>query len=557
MKTYLVRFTLPDSTNGYAIVTAKSVKDAQRIVINYGDNANLVYNIYSVEEFQLGIADKCCNPNTVLASGITTKGHDGKDGVGIKTIYGHQTSNTNYELTIRLTNGIVQTFNIELVDLTEQVNQNTQKITLLETKVNNLNGTNIPIDSSDGAQSITQTIVNNKQIVDAAIEELNQKIINLDLSIYIIADSLPETNIKYQKIYVVPSEQGKQGPYNTYTEWVRIPGNPDRWEKIGEFQTEIDLSNYWSKDEISVNTTDELLVINDGDKQWVAHLEELVQPEPVVISPTQIVVTTGNVKFDLETETEGASIIYKVKYENNEISSGGSANNYIQNASFNIDLNGSGFDSNGNKQYTVESTAIKNGLREDNIETLTVQRQLLMNEPVVTGNEYSTTRTVTLSSPTSGTTIYYTTNGSTPTTNSAVYNGPITLNNTSTVKAIAVKSNWANSEVVSTSVTVGTLKMYYTLVQVTPTTVEHIEAFTAVEKKALPVTVGPYTSSFGENGYGKVCFAYANPNRDLTSIKDNNGFEYIEDFVKTVVGSYRVYTMKDIADQKTIKYTFN
>lgn len=149
MKTYLVRFTLPDSTNGYAIVTAKSVKDAQRIVINYGDNANLVYNIYSVEEFQLGIADRCCNPNTVLASGITSKGDDGKDGVGIKTIYGHQTSTTNYELTVRLTNGIVQDFNITLVDNSQQVNQNTSDIQILYNNVTNLTNTVNNIKSDD------------------------------------------------------------------------------------------------------------------------------------------------------------------------------------------------------------------------------------------------------------------------------------------------------------------------------------------------------------------------------------------------------------------------
>lgn len=557
MNTYLVRFTLSDSTNGYAIVTAKSVKDAQRIVINYGDNANLVYNIYSIEEFQLGLTDRCCNPNTVLASGITTKGEDGKDGVGIKSMYGHQTSTTNYELTVRLTNGTIQTFNIELVDPSEEVNQNRQRIILLETRVNNLNGTNIPIDSSNGAQSITQTIINNKQVIDAAIEELNQRILNLDTSIYIIAPELPSSNIQYQKIYIVPvGPGGDTEPNNIYAEWVRIPGNPDRWEKLGEFKADVDLSNYWSKDEITINTTNELLVINDGNTQWVAHIEELVQPEPVIVSPTSIITEGGQVKFDLETETEGASIIYTIKQGNTTISEGGSADNYIENVGFDVNVNSSGFDSNGNKNYTVIATSKKNGLTNTTTETITVQRRLTASA-TVSGNEYNTSRNVTITSPTSGVTIYYTTDGSTPTTNSTVYSGPVTLNDTATVKAIAVKSGWANSEVVSTSVTVGTLKMYYTLVQTAPTTTSQIEAFTAVEKKALPVTIGPYTSSFGNNGYGKVCFAYANPNRDLTSIKDNNGFEYIEDFVKTTVGSYRVYTMKDVADQKTMKYTFN
>lgn len=46
---------------------------------------------------------------------------------------------------------------------------------------------------------------------------------------------------------------------------------------------------------------------------------------------------------------------------------------------------------------------------------------------------------VFLSCDTMGAVIHYTTDGSTPTSESAVYNGPITLSNTTTIKAIAVK----------------------------------------------------------------------------------------------------------------------
>jgi len=53
---------------------------------------------------------------------------------------------------------------------------------------------------------------------------------------------------------------------------------------------------------------------------------------------------------------------------------------------------------------------------------------------------YSAAQTVTITSTTSGATIYYTTDGSTPTTYSAIYSGPITVGVSKTLKAIAVKS---------------------------------------------------------------------------------------------------------------------
>lgn len=63
--------------------------------------------------------------------------------------------------------------------------------------------------------------------------------------------------------------------------------------------------------------------------------------------------------------------------------------------------------------------------------------------------------TVTITSATSGATIYYTTDGTTPTTSSNTYNGAFTCSTvgTVTIKAIAVKSNYSNSEVGQTTVT--------------------------------------------------------------------------------------------------------
>lgn len=57
--------------------------------------------------------------------------------------------------------------------------------------------------------------------------------------------------------------------------------------------------------------------------------------------------------------------------------------------------------------------------------------------------------TATISCSTSGATVYYTTNGNTPTTSSTQYSSPITLSGACTIKAIAVKSGMTNSSVAS------------------------------------------------------------------------------------------------------------
>ena len=71
------------------------------------------------------------------------------------------------------------------------------------------------------------------------------------------------------------------------------------------------------------------------------------------------------------------------------------------------------------------------------------------------GGEVQEGATVSIACATEGATIYYTTNGATPTTSSTKYAGAITVNSAMTIKAIAVKEgNYTNSEVASASYTI-------------------------------------------------------------------------------------------------------
>jgi len=81
---------------------------------------------------------------------------------------------------------------------------------------------------------------------------------------------------------------------------------------------------------------------------------------------------------------------------------------------------------------------------------------------------YGSAQTVTVSNTMTGVTIYYTNDGTTPTTGSAVYNGPITVSSTETIQAIAGASGYNNSAVAIATYTIS-LNPDYQLA-VTPST---------------------------------------------------------------------------------------
>ncbi|WP_312159865.1 chitobiase/beta-hexosaminidase C-terminal domain-containing protein, partial [Oscillibacter sp.] len=69
------------------------------------------------------------------------------------------------------------------------------------------------------------------------------------------------------------------------------------------------------------------------------------------------------------------------------------------------------------------------------------------------GGSFSGTQTVTLTCPTAGAEVYYTTDGSTPTSGSTKYTASFTISDTTTVKAIAVKDGMNSSAVLTVTFT--------------------------------------------------------------------------------------------------------
>lgn len=123
-------------------------------------------------------------------------------------------------------------------------------------------------------------------------------------------------------------------------------------------------------------------------------------------------------------------------------------------------------DSTESKSYTIKAKAVKSGLESNVVSaSYTVKRKL--SAPTIdnaSGNKYAASRTVKITHATADT-IYYTTDGSTPTTSSSTITSGSTITlgtaGTFTVKALAVKANWVNSSVAEKSgIVVGAKKCY-------------------------------------------------------------------------------------------------
>src|SRR5262249_35773967 len=110
---------------------------------------------------------------------------------------------------------------------------------------------------------------------------------------------------------------------------------------------------------------------------------------------------------------------------------------------------------------TLLSARIQLGNELDRLGGGSTQQQVATPTFSVAAGTYSTAQTVAISTTTSGDTIRYTTDGSTPSSNAGiVYSSPITVSNSMTIKAIAYESGWTTSAVGSAAYTItGTVAM--------------------------------------------------------------------------------------------------
>jgi fibronectin type 3 domain-containing protein len=105
---------------------------------------------------------------------------------------------------------------------------------------------------------------------------------------------------------------------------------------------------------------------------------------------------------------------------------------------------------------TIEAIAVEAGFTNSTVASASYTISSVLQTPVfsVAAGTYATAQTVALSDPHAGVTIYYTTDGTTPTTSSTVYTAPITVSTTETLEAIAVETGFTNSAIATATYTI-------------------------------------------------------------------------------------------------------
>jgi len=103
---------------------------------------------------------------------------------------------------------------------------------------------------------------------------------------------------------------------------------------------------------------------------------------------------------------------------------------------------------------TLKAIAVKDGLTNSEVSEATYTLQAVAPTFSVEAGEYSAAPSLELSTTTAGGAIYYTTDGTAPTSGSTLYSGAFVVIGDCTVKAVTIKSGWSNSEVAEAAYTI-------------------------------------------------------------------------------------------------------
>lgn len=113
------------------------------------------------------------------------------------------------------------------------------------------------------------------------------------------------------------------------------------------------------------------------------------------------------------------------------------------------------FTLNGNgSAITVKAIAVKTGGASSEVASETYTWQVASPVFSVGTGTYASAQSVKLSTATTGAVIYYTTDGTEPTASSKLYSGAIGVSTSQTIKAVALKTGYANSTVASAAFTI-------------------------------------------------------------------------------------------------------
>ena len=139
---------------------------------------------------------------------------------------------------------------------------------------------------------------------------------------------------------------------------------------------------------------------------------------------------------------------------------------------------------------TINAIAYESGMTDSTVASATYTIRAIVVTPTFnpSAGTYTSAQTVTISTTTSGASIRYTTDGSTPSeTAGMLYSAPVTVSSTTTIKAIAYESGMTDSTVASAT---------YTINISSPNTAQFV--------KADLTTQGSWKGVYGSDGYNVI-----------------------------------------------------
>ena len=310
----------------------------------------------------------------------------------------------------------------------------------------------------------------------------------------------------------------------------------------------------------NVDTTNNLLIIPYDDKEYGCNLVLLSTPKNVACTANGTD-TSASRKVSFTSDNTSTDIFdYRIKTNGTWSGWNGADDKFIiLQADTSVETT----------TIEIQCRANRNGrIAVSEITSITLARHVptpviaYVDSPAT--DQYSKNRTIGVTiTGLDGCTVFYTTNDDNPinSQNRETYNTstkiPVTgSDNGKTLKVVATKAGWQPSEVVPLTIAVGVLPMWWGLIAENgsaPSTDQTVEALTIIKATTVPQFTGVISTS----GQKKVVICTPSTLDDLTSIKDANGTEYINQFTKTTTTSYKVYTMNGAAEQSGMNYTFN
>lgn len=316
-------------------------------------------------------------------------------------------------------------------------------------------------------------------------------------------------------------------------------------DKTGLASYDEKIKKYFSKrideaNNVSVDEPHLMLKVKVGDKTYVLNgLSELVPPTTPVAN-LEAGTYDGSQIVKLYS-TAGASIRYTI-------------NGGIPISSSPLFINELTIEQDPAQVYVdrvLKAKAWLNG-EESGVLTMTfrIYRKVAKPEIVVSGDDYDTSRTITVRCATPGATLSVSKNSGVSYENYSqwVVNTNISAN---TIKAKAGISGWKESDIASNSqIVVGKLKMYYGIMATIPSSISDIESLTGVRSQVLSTSKTSSSSKykFLMNGHRAVFAFPSSVAAQLSAIYDQNDFNQIGSFTRiTSIPGYIVYYKTDLA----------